>query len=45
MRVAFLVIVLFTAQVAAAQKIERINPPGLSTPTTYSHVVKVGDIL
>lgn len=45
MRVAFLVIVLFTAPVAAAQKIERINPPGLSTPTTYSHVVKVGDIL
>lgn len=30
---------------AAAQKIERLNPPGLSTPTTYSHIVKVGDIL
>jgi len=30
---------------AAAQKIERINPPGLSTPTTYSHIVKVGDIV
>lgn len=30
---------------AAAQKIERINPPGLSPPTTYSHIVKVGDIL
>jgi 2-iminobutanoate/2-iminopropanoate deaminase len=30
---------------AMAQKIERINPPGLSTPTTYSHIVKVGDIL
>ena len=30
---------------ATAQKIERINPPGLSTPTTYSHIVKVGDIL
>ncbi len=30
---------------ASAQKIERINPPGLSTPATYSHIVKVGDIL
>ena len=29
----------------SAQKIERINPPGLSTPTTYSHIVKVGDVL
>lgn len=30
---------------AAAQGIQRINPPGLSTPTTYSHIVKVGGIL
>lgn len=45
MRVALMMVILFTAQTAMAQKIERINPPGLSTPTTYSHIVKVGDIL
>ena len=45
MRVASLLAILFTAVPAVAQQIERINPPGLSTPTTYSHVVKVGDIL
>jgi len=39
------VILVLLAGPAAAQKIERINPPGLSTPTTYSHIVKVGDIL
>ncbi|MGE0866480.1 MAG: RidA family protein [Vicinamibacterales bacterium] len=36
---------LVAAGPAFAQKIERINPPGLSTPTTYSHIVKAGDIL
>lgn len=45
MRVALMMVILFTAQTAMAQKIERINPPGLSTPTTYAHIVKVGDIL
>jgi len=45
MRVALMMVILFTAQTAMAQKVERINPPGLSTPTTYSHIVKVGDIL
>jgi enamine deaminase RidA (YjgF/YER057c/UK114 family) len=30
---------------AAAQDIQRLNPPGLSTPSTYSHIVKVGGIL
>jgi enamine deaminase RidA (YjgF/YER057c/UK114 family) len=30
---------------AFAQPIERINPDGLSKPTTYSHVVKVGKLL
>jgi enamine deaminase RidA (YjgF/YER057c/UK114 family) len=29
----------------AAQAIQRINPPGLSAPTTYSHIVKVGNTL
>ena len=45
MRIALIIVVLLTAQTAMAQKIERINPPGLSTPATYSHIVKVGDIL
>ena len=45
MRITALLAILFTAAPAMAQRIERINPPGLSTPTTYSHVVKVGDIL
>ena len=45
MRVVMLVAVLLMAQTAMAQQIERINPPGLSTPTTYSHIVKVGPIL
>lgn len=45
MRIALMMVVLLTAQTAMAQKIERINPPGLSMPTTYSHIVKVGDIL
>ena len=28
-----------------AQTIQRINPPGLSTPATYSHIVKAGNTL
>jgi enamine deaminase RidA (YjgF/YER057c/UK114 family) len=35
----------FTAQDANAQAPQRSNPPGLSTPLTYSHVVKVGKLL
>ncbi len=27
------------------QALQRINPPGLSTPTTYSHIVKAGKTL
>ncbi len=45
-------LVLVTAVVAAAavaavhgQALQRVNPPGLSTPTTYSHVVRVGNTL
>lgn len=30
---------------ASAQALQRINPPGLSTPATYSHIVKVGQTL
>ena len=29
----------------AAQQLERINPPGLSTPQTYSHIVKAGKLI
>ena len=29
----------------SAQTIQRINPPGLSTPTTYSHIVRAGNTL
>jgi enamine deaminase RidA (YjgF/YER057c/UK114 family) len=28
-----------------AQALQRINPPGLSTPTTYSHIVRAGKTL
>jgi enamine deaminase RidA (YjgF/YER057c/UK114 family) len=33
------------ASPVAAQTLERINPPGLSTPRTYTHVVKAGKLL
>jgi enamine deaminase RidA (YjgF/YER057c/UK114 family) len=29
----------------AAQALQRINPPGLSKPTTYSHIVRAGKTL
>lgn len=42
--VTFAAIVL-TSLTLSAQTLQRINPPGLSTPTTYSHLVKVGKTL
>jgi enamine deaminase RidA (YjgF/YER057c/UK114 family) len=36
---------LLTVTAAGAQPLERINPQGLSTPQTYSHIVKVGKLL
>lgn len=27
---------------AGAQALQRVNPPGVSSPTTYSHIVKAG---
>jgi enamine deaminase RidA (YjgF/YER057c/UK114 family) len=38
---------LLTAGAAAAQKLEKINPPGLSKPApgTYTHIVKSGKLL
>jgi enamine deaminase RidA (YjgF/YER057c/UK114 family) len=29
----------------SAQALQRINPPGLSTPSTYSHIVRAGKTL
>src|SRR5215831_12383585 len=42
-----LFIVILTVVPATAQKLERINPPGLSKPApgTYTHIVKVGKTL
>jgi reactive intermediate/imine deaminase len=31
--------------VVAGQRLERINPAGVSTPQTYSHIVKAGKLL
>lgn len=45
MRAVVLTAILFTAQAVMARQIERINPPGLSTPAAYSHIVKAGGIL
>jgi 2-iminobutanoate/2-iminopropanoate deaminase len=39
------IITAFAAGAYAAQQLERTNPPGLSTPQTYSHVVKAGKTL
>lgn len=37
--------IAFAIASVGAQAIQRINPPGLSTPTTYSHIVRVGNTL
>ena len=37
--------VISIVSAAAAQTLERINPAGLATPTTYSHIVKAGKTL
>ena len=39
------VAVAMSGVVVAAQHIQRINPPGLSTPATYSHIVRAGKTL
>src|SRR5215467_13373244 len=40
-------LILVTVAAAAAQKVEKINPPGLSKPAagTYTHIVKSGKLL
>jgi reactive intermediate/imine deaminase len=42
---ALLVLTLALASPVAAQRIERINPVGMTQPSAYSHVVKFGDLL
>jgi enamine deaminase RidA (YjgF/YER057c/UK114 family) len=39
------VLALALSASAGAQSLQRINPPGLSTPTTYSHIVRAGKTL
>lgn len=45
----YLIPMLFALTVSASpasnQTLERINPPGLGKPTTYSHIVKAGKTL
>lgn len=38
-------LMLVSHSASAAQALQRINPPGLSTPSTYSHIVKAGNLL
>ena len=45
-RLGIIGIVVFTATVVViGQRLERINPAGLSTPQTYSHIVKAGKLI
>jgi 2-iminobutanoate/2-iminopropanoate deaminase len=38
-------IVIVGSAVGFARQLQRINPPGVSTPQTYSHIVKSGKLL
>jgi reactive intermediate/imine deaminase len=44
-----LIVALFVFSIGSpmisAQKLERINPAGLSTPQTYTHIIKAGKLL
>jgi reactive intermediate/imine deaminase len=44
-KTAVVVVVAGVAGVVAGQRLERINPPGVSTPQTYAHIVKAGKLL
>ncbi len=44
MRIFWLVSLLMTST-ATAQQIERTNPEGMTQPTAYSHLVKVGNLM
>lgn len=45
MRNAFIVVGLFWSLGVAGQEIERINPEGMTTPTSYSHLVKYDKLM
>ena len=45
MRISLAVFLVGVVTMADAQTLQRINPPGLSTPTTYSHIVRAGNTL
>ena len=44
MKIIWLVSLLMTST-ATAQQIERTNPEGMTQPTAYSHLVKVGNLM
>jgi 2-iminobutanoate/2-iminopropanoate deaminase len=37
--------ILGAATLTATQALQRVNPPGLSTPQTYSHIVRAGNTI
>ena len=41
----FLLVSLLMTSAATAQQIERTNPVGMTQPTAYSHLVKVGHLM
>lgn len=43
--IALSIVVVAGASAVARQRLERVNPPGVSTPQTYSHIVKAGKLL
>ena len=43
MRVTLTLLALFCAPALSAQEIQRINPEGMTQPSTYSHLVRTGD--
>lgn len=45
MMVAAAIFVAGAVGLVAGQRLERINPQGVSTPQTYSHIVKAGKML
>lgn len=42
---AFMMALAATIGLAAGQRLERIDPPGVSMPQTYAHIVKAGNLL
>jgi enamine deaminase RidA (YjgF/YER057c/UK114 family) len=40
-----ILVVLSVSAIVARQRLERVNPKGLSTPQTYAHIVKAGKMI